>query len=224
MNVQAITVAGYRASDRRNHTHPSAYLDFRSQVRGGWINVHPSVRERMDRLLTSSTPVIFQGEGCVRRSKIGWVFAHLARLLGSPLVWRSGENVKTIVKVAPTRDGPRCWHRLFKFQDGCEQLVQTSKAMDGNLGFIDVVGADGDKRLATKMNVWTEGKSLFFESSTYVLRFRHFNIKLPAILTPGKLHAEHRDLGEGNFRYILTFTHPLWGKTFYQDGIFRMAN
>lgn len=198
--------------------------DFRSQVIGGWDNVYPAVRERMDKLLTSTRPIIFEGEGCARRSRIGCIFAYLARTSGAPLVWRQGENVKTRVTVAPTKNGLRCWHRLFVFPDGYEQLIQTSKAMDPTLGFIDAVGAEGEKRLATKMDVWTKGKSLFFASSMYIVRFKYFNIRIPAFFTPGTLFAEHRDLGNGNFRYILKFTHPFWGETFYQDGIFRMVD
>ena len=198
--------------------------DFRSDVIGGWDNVYFPVRERMDRLLTSSKPVVFQGEGCVRRSKLGWLFAYGSKILGTPLVWKAGENVKTVVTVAPTKNGLRCWHRLFIFSDGYKQLVQTSKVIDSKLGFIDAVGAEGEKRLATKMRVWANGKSLFFESTMYVLRFKYFNLKIPSILTPGTLFAEHRDLGNGDFRYILKFTHPIWGETFYQDGVFKMMD
>lgn len=206
-----------------HENHGMTPNDFRSQVEGGWENVYTPVRERMDLLLTSNKPVIFKGTGCVRRSKIGWLFAHGARLLGAPLVWKQDENVKTTVTVAKTDNNLRCWHRLFIFPSGYEQLVQTSKVMDSKLGFIDAVGARGEKRLATKMRVWAKDQSLFFESKTYILRFKHFNLQIPGFLTPGTLFAEHRDLGEGNFRYTLEFNHPFWGQTFYQDGIFKMV-
>lgn len=208
------------------HAEKPTFLpkDFRSEVIDGWDNVYPPVRMRMDRLLTSSKPIIFEGEGCVRRSKLGWLFAQGSKILGTPLIWRAGENVKTVVTVAPTKNGLRCWNRLFVFSDGYSQLVQTSKVMDRKLGFIDAVGAEGEKRLATKMRVWADGKSLFFESTMYVLRFKNFNVRIPSILTPGTLLAEHRDLGNGEFRYILKFDHPIWGKTFYQDGVFRMLD
>ena len=199
------------------------YRDFRSQVGGGWENVYQPVRERMDKLLTSNAPVVFEGLGCIRCSNIGWIFSHLARLLGAPLVWKQGEDVKTVVTVAPTKNNLRCWHRSFIFPDGSRQLVQTSKVMDSRLGFIDAVGANGEGRLATKMRVWSKDKSLFFSSGLYLLRFGSLNISIPSILTPGTLYAEHRDLGGGSFRYILKFTHPIWGETFYQDGVFHMV-
>lgn len=196
--------------------------DFRSLVEGGWQNVHPTVRARMDRLLTSPSATVFRGTGCVRRSLIGGVFAHLSRLLGAPLVWKQGENVTTTVSVEPTRNGLRCWHRQFTFPDGSNQLVQTTKVVTKDQGLMDAVGAQGEKMLHTKMRIWTEGKSLCFESTGYFLRFLSFTMPVPSILTPGKLFAEHRDEGGGKFRYIMAFNHPIWGETFYQDGIFEL--
>ena len=198
--------------------------DFRSQVKGGWENVHPAIRARMDQLLTSQIPIVFEGIGCVQRSNIGGVFVYLAKLLGSPLVWQQGEEVKTTVQVAPTKNGLRCWHRLFQFSDGSEQLVQTTKVVDPELGFLDAVGAEGEKLLATQMTVWAEANSLYFSGKVYWLRFKYFKLRIPSLLTPGILFAEHRDEGNGNFRYIIKFNHPLWGETFYQDGLFRMID
>ncbi|MDA7946249.1 MAG: DUF4166 domain-containing protein [Hyphomicrobiaceae bacterium] len=197
--------------------------DFRSVVEGRWQDVYPDVRARMDRLLTSPADTVFEGTGCVRRSRTGWVFAQLSRLFGGPLVRAQGEQVKVRVRVAPTANGLRCWHREFIFADGTRQMVQTTKIVDPKLGMLDAVGTEGEKLLAMKMRVWSQGKSLFFESDAYILRFRFLAIRIPAILTPGRLFAEHRDEGNGVFRYILAFRHPLWGETFYQDGLFRQV-
>ena len=137
---------------------------------------------------------------------------------------KQGEDVRTVVRVAPTKGGLRCWHRLFVFPDGSEQLVQTTKVVDPELGFLDAVGVEGERALATQMRVWTEGRSLFFSSTVYLLRLRHFTLPIPSVLTPGTLSAEHRDEGNGWFRYILRFDHPLWGNTFYQNGKFKMVD
>jgi hypothetical protein len=32
--------------------------------------------------------------------------------------------------------------------------------------------------------------------------------------------VSHRDLGAGRFRFTLAMTHPLWGQTFHQTGVF----
>lgn len=197
--------------------------DFRANVKGGWAAVDPAVRDRMDTLLTSSAGATFAGEGPVRRSFVGLLFAHFCRAFGAPLVWNQGENVKVVVKVLPTANGLRCWHRTFTFDDGSEQLVQTTKVVDPKLGVLDAVGPQGERRLAMRMQVWTEDKSLHFKSSGYVFRFKRFNIKVPTFLTPGTLHAEHRDLGDGTFLYTLRFKHPLWGTTFEQEGVFRLV-
>lgn len=196
--------------------------DFRALVGGGWDAVDPAVRARMDRLLTAGGATTFIGTACVKRSATGWLYAQICRAFGAPLVWKAGERVKTTVSVAPTANGLRCWHRHYVFEDGTEQLVQTTKLVDPRLGILDAVGAQGERRLATRMKIWTEGKSLHFESTSYVFRFGRFFLRVPALLTPGVLHAEHRDLGDGTFLYTLHFDHPLWGRTFSQDGIFQM--
>src|SRR5688572_16319601 len=90
-----------------NIKNTSLHNDFRSLVEGGWKNVHPTVRMRMDRLLTSQTDTVFKGTACVRRSAGGWLFAHFCRLLGTPLVWKQGEEVSVVVRVAPTANGLR---------------------------------------------------------------------------------------------------------------------
>ncbi len=210
----------------RNETESTSALhnDFRALVVGGWNSVDPAVRDRMDRLLTAGTATTFIGVGCVRRSKLGWCFAQLSRLLGGPLVVRQGERVTTIVRIAPTSNGLRCWHRTFLFEDGSHQLVQTTKLVHPRLGLLDAVGAQGERRLTTRMIVRADGKSLHFTSEGYFLRVGRFNLSIPSLMTPGRLTAEHRDIGGGKFVYTLMFNHPLWGQTFFQEGIFQMQD
>lgn len=216
-------VAAERSAVGSDSRIPALHSDFRMLVEGGWDKVHPQVRERMDRLLTAEVPTVFEGTGRVRRSRIGWLFAQASRLLGAPLVRHEGESVNTSVTIAPTDNGLRCWHRRFTFEDGSQQLVQTTKLVAPGLGILDAVGTRGERTLLTRMRVWTEGRSLHFESTGYVLRLGPFRLPVPSLLTPGTLHAEHRDEGGGRFRYILAFRHTLWGETFYQDGLFTMV-
>ena len=201
----------------------SLHNDFRELVGGGWQAVVPAVRERMDLLLTADEPTIFVGTGFVRRTRMGWLYAQLARVFGAPLSLRRGEAVKTTVRVAPTINGFRCWHRTFEFEDGSTQVIETTKLVDRQHGLLDAVGARGEKLLATRMRVWTEGESLHFASTGYILRIGGVNIPIPSLFTPGRLHAEHRDLGDGTFMYVLKFHHPVWGDTFHHEGRFRMV-
>ena len=224
MSDLTTTLSGSQAGTREAPGRESPLNDFRSLVAGGWETVDPAIRARMDRLLTAAVPTVFEGEGCVRRSRLGWLFAQLSRVLGGPLVRNQGERVKTIVRVVPTENGLRCWHRLYQFPDGSMQLVETTKVVDPKLGFLDAVGAKGEGALAMQMNVWAESKSLHFSSSRYFLRFRYLTVRIPPFFTPGTLSAEHRDEGNGWFRYSLKFSHPLWGETFYQDGRFKMVD
>jgi Domain of unknown function (DUF4166) len=221
MTTKVAAMVGDGHGDGQN-ARSSLSNDFRSLVKGGWSQVDGAVQSRMDLLLTSNEATTFVGTGSVRRTRVGWFYAHFCKLLGAPLVWRQGEDVTTTVQVAPTANGLRCWHRTFTFPDGSQQLVQTTKVVDPKLGMLDAVGAQGERLLATRMKVWTDGKSLHFASTGYVLRFRFFTLPIPLFLTPGTLLAEHRDVGNGQFLYILRFEHPVWGETFHQEGIFRM--
>jgi hypothetical protein len=40
-------------------------------------------------------------------------------------------------------------------------------------------------------------------------------------MTPGTAEVRHTELGQGHFRFTLTFDHPWFGRTVMQDGIFR---
>ena len=110
-------------------TSSKLHNDFRAAVQGGWDQVHPSVRARMDDVLTAPQGTLFEGEGYVRRSAVGWLYAQAARLFGAPLVWRQGERVKITFRVAPTLNDLRCWHRTYTFQDGARRRVETTKML-----------------------------------------------------------------------------------------------
>ena len=46
-------------------------------------------------------------------------------------------------------------------------------------------------------------------------------LALPLLTSPGRAHVIHSDMGGGTFRFTLIFTHPLFGETLFQDGLFR---
>ena len=54
----------------------------------------------------------------------------------------------------------------------------------------------------------------------YLLQAGRWRLPLPALLTPGTCRVAHRAEGPGRFRFTLTMSHPVWGLTFHQDGVF----
>lgn len=198
--------------------------DFRKFVEGGWEKVDPNIRRRMDHLLTANQTVTFKGNCCMRRTKIGFLFAKLSALFGSPLVSEEHESVVSTVSIVPLGNGLRCWHRLFEFPNGIRQTVKTTKSVAGSLGVIDALGKGDRGILITRMRVWATGCSLRFESQGYFIRIGSMRLRMPILLTPGTFHAEHEDLDGEKFRYTLSFRHPLWGETFRQEGIFKQIS
>ncbi len=81
---------------------------------------------------------------------------------------------------------------------------------DGGLGMVldvTVEGAAGDA-------------ALVFTSRSFFLAVGRWRVPIPASLTPGCCRVEHRAVDAERFRFTLTMTHPLWGTTFRQSGLF----
>ena len=66
-----------------------------------------------------------------------------------------------------------------------------------------------------------EDGALHFRSRGYFLEVSGLRLPLPGLLTPGRAHVVHRDLGGGKFLFSLEFRHPWLGQTLWQEGEFR---
>jgi hypothetical protein len=101
-----------------------------------------------------------------------------------------------------------------------------------------VIGPDGalveklPARLCMPLDVFEHGGALHFVSRGYYFELgtaRLFGtdlpirIPLPAWLSPGITHVEHRDESAGWFRFTMTVRHRFLGELFYQTGRFRAA-
>jgi hypothetical protein len=98
-----------------------------------------------------------------------------------------------------------------------DRVVRSPKEMDTD-GVTLRARTDGGLSMA--LHVFEEDAMLVFESSRYFLALGHWHLPVPALLSPGVCRVSHRDLGAGRFRFTLTMTHPLWGQTFHQTGVF----
>jgi hypothetical protein len=70
------------------------------------------------------------------------------------------------------------------------------------------------------LDVSADQGSLVFRSRRFFWRMGGVSIALPVWLTPGIAEVRHTDLGNGLFRFTLTFDHPWFGRTVFQDGLF----
>jgi len=195
------------------------------EVLGGaaWQRLPPAVRARFGE---PAVAVDYVGEfEIVRASLLGLLLAGLCKLMGTPVVPRTGVHVPAVVRVGPTERGV-VWKREYQWPDRtC--LVRSTK----------VIGADGvlveelPARLCMPLNVYEQSGELHFVSRGYYFDLgtlrdgRRIKIPLPTWLSPGTTHVEHLDEPgtSGWFRFTMTVTHPVFGELFYQTGRFRAA-
>lgn len=173
-----------------------------------WLRLPPSLRRRFE---AGHRPATYRGTMDFENSAAGRVFAWLARPLGAPLPIQQATGAPVTVHVRPAGDGV-AWSR----QLGAAQRVRSVKSAgpggtvlertDGGLGMVlDVSVADG---------------ALVFTSRRFFFTAGPWRVPIPAVLTPGRCRVEHRAVDDARFRFTLTMTHPLWGMTFRQTGVF----
>ncbi len=208
---------------------PSADIDdgFRHGVqgalgRGAWARLPAAVRARFPEPPQATD---YHGEfEVVRASRLGRLVALACRLLGSPIVPRTGTDVRAIVHVAPSRDGVD-WNRDYCWPDGAVCRVRSTKVFDPIDGLIERLPA----RLCMPLQVYEAGGVLHFVSRGYWFDLgrlpggRRLRLVLPDWLSPGTTHVEHCDEGGGWFRFTMTVEHPVFGEMFFQTGRFHAA-
>ncbi len=161
--------------------------------------------------------VRYQGQIDLDCSLAGRVFALLARLVGGPLTSRRAVGLRASVSVSDDQQGGVLWERHFANQDGAgAQVVRSTKLLGSNGKLIEQT----DGGLAMELEVFEEHGALVFESKRYFYKVGAVRLAIPALVTPGVCRVEHHDLGAGRFRFTLKMTHPIWGVTFMQDGVF----
>lgn len=201
--------------------HAPAAPDFKKLTgEDGWARLHPAIRRRFS---DHDLRVTYPGELTVSASLFGLVFAWLLQPFGNPLPLTKGRVFKAEVKVRPeNQDHSRgvVWQRNFLRADQTPLRIESVKQLgtDGNLMECIRPGKLGG--IGMGLRVFEENGALNFASKNYFIRWGKFRLPVPLWLTPGRTLVEHIDEGSGQFRFRLTMTHPLFGRTILQDGIF----
>ncbi|MFE1570968.1 DUF4166 domain-containing protein [Comamonas odontotermitis] len=179
-----------------------------------WQQLSPAIHRRF---ASQHAPVAYAGHMELRTSRIGRLFAWAAQLLGSPLAGSRAGLVPTQVQVASDGRGGVVWSRqLGECGSAGSQAVRSTKRL-GPGGQLEECTEGG---LSMALEVCVEQGALVFYSRRYFWLLGRWRLPVPALLTPGVCRVEHRDEGPGCFRFTLEMTHPLWGRTFYQTGVF----
>jgi Domain of unknown function (DUF4166) len=158
----------------------------------------------------------------VRASCLGRVLAFLCRLLGTPVVPRTGTHVPAVVHVGPSGSGV-AWNREYRWPDERYCLVRSTKTIEADGRLVERLPA----RLCMPLDVYERAGTLHFVSRGYYFelgrRGHSLKMPLPSWLSPGTTHVEHRNEPDGWFRFTMTVAHPFLGELFYQTGRFRAA-
>ncbi len=160
----------------------------------------------------------------IQRSKAGWLFAILTKIIGNPLSPYQGKNIPMRVELT-TQPGQRgvFWKRTYFF-NGRKPFSVTSVKKDENGRMMECVGGG----FGMFLDVFALNGELHFKSTRYFWKLGHYYLPLPHWLTPGQTHVIHQDLakthGHGKFRFTITMNHPFLKTTFYQTGVFEEIN
>lgn len=196
---------------------PAADPDFPALVgAAAWMRLAPAIRRRFAPG-HADAPVAYPGRMRLERSFAGLLFALAAKLIGGPLPLAAAEDAHADVEVASDGRGGVIWTRRLRLSgSGPTLVVRSTKRRDARGRLLECV----DGGLGMALDVFEQDKALVFQSRSYFLRILGARLPIPALATPGVCRVVHADLGGARFRFTLSFVHPVWGRTFVQDGVF----
>jgi hypothetical protein len=182
------------------------------------------VRRRFSKRVADGKSVVYVGHVLESKfSRLGWLLAQAARLIGSPFPRFRDVDVPSVVSV--TEDylsGGQIWTRLYARRSGVPQIVHSCKRFAGPTGIEEHVGLG----VGMTLRVSVEDGALTFRSDRYFvepLRGR-LRFHLPAWASPGALTVTHRETGDGGFTFLLEVSHPRFGLLIRQLAAFREAH
>lgn len=173
-----------------------------------WQRLPSAVRRRF---AAGHPDTRYRGRMSLRCSPLGRLLAGLAWPLKSPLVPHNLDDVAAEVQVRDDGRGGVVWTRRLGAQTVC-----SVKSAHPDGGVLERTRGG----LAMALDVFEDDGALVFQSRHYAWCWGPFSLRLPDALSPGTCRVEHRDLGQGRFRFTLSMTHPRWGETFHQSGVF----
>lgn len=200
---------------------PAASGGFRALLgEAAWARLDPAVRARFATAPRPGEVRRYAGVMTqVRRSRAGWLIAQACRLVGSPLVAQAGIDVPTLVEVYADPAGRGVvWDRLYRFPH--RRALATSRKHVTRNGLLECA----TRGFAMRLTLREADGALHFVSTGFQWRHGRLRLSVPAWLSPGHMHVSHASEGGGLFRFTLRVAHPLFGETFYQDGLFRAVS
>ena len=172
-----------------------------------WNALPHRVRRRFSKRLSGTTLAIYKGTVTeLRMSLAGKLLSQVLRLVGAPLPTCADIGVPSLVCVSEdAKSGGQIWTRIYGKNHGFHQVIQSVKQFSGPTGLEEYIGFG----ISIALEARVENRALVFTSAAYSTGSKTWRFTLPNWLSPGKLRVEHRDLGQGKFRFSLGLIHPL---------------
>lgn len=189
------------------------------QLGDDWQKLDANIQARFDREPDDGEVILYTGiMNEIRRSRMGWLFACLTRVIGNPLTRFAGTDIPVEVSLykKPGENGV-FWQRRYLFPDKAPEIVVSAKQESKSGQMLECVGGG----FGMKLKVSAQNAALHFTSTRYFCSLLQYRIPLPHWITPGTAHVSHTDLGDGRFRFEISIRHHILGETFFQSGIFQ---
>jgi len=183
-----------------------------------WDALAPAIRRRFSKRLAGGSVAVYAGIIIeTRMTRIGWLLAQVARLVGAPLPLERGAGLPATVAVTEdASSGGQFWTRIYGRRRGFPQVIHSAKRFRGPTGLEEYLG----RGLGMALTLRAEADALHFESDHYFLELGRLRLRLPGWLGPGATTVSHVDHGGGRFTFRLELRHRLLGVLISQSGPF----
>jgi len=184
----------------------------------GWARLKPEIRRRFSVRPAPGQRVRYAGVmERVDLSIMGWLFAQVCRLIGTPLATYRGKNVSMQIELVWDRKlSGVAWNRIYRFGPRRVFTVRSTKSQARNGELVEHIVCGFSMLLRLSEN----GGNLIFTSIAYQLSIAGRTFRIPALLTPGITTVTHEQIEGDRFRFSLAVDRPFLGRTIFQEGEF----
>ncbi|HEY4644889.1 MAG TPA: DUF4166 domain-containing protein [Steroidobacteraceae bacterium] len=184
-----------------------------------WSRLPSPIQRRFTHALADGESSAFLGEVAeTRLSLFGRLISCVLLLFGAPLPLQPAQRTSAAVIVTEDHaSGGQLWTRIYGRIGRFPQVIHSAKCFSGPTGLEERVGGG----LGMALTVHVEHRALVFRSAWYFLRVLGLTLRVPSMLSPGRLEVVHREERDGCFSFTLTIHHPLFGEVVRQAAFFK---
>ncbi|HEY0719706.1 MAG TPA: DUF4166 domain-containing protein [Gammaproteobacteria bacterium] len=185
-----------------------------------WHALHPLVRRHYSIAPGSYSRVVMAGEMSeVHFSRRAAPLIYMARLFGALVAERASAIPVTVVNTTRHDDPAMHWHRTFRYPDGTQRIFESRMVYAGGNEIIEYVRLG----LGIRMAISVQEGALIFESRGFQWGRDSGGLRIPDLLLLGRSRIVERAISEEQFEVEFDTHHPLYGRSFGYNGLFRIV-